>query len=309
MQRTRSRVGTGFALLTAAAAATATPLAAQQPWLNSPLASTGQPVFPFFEGWYENEDGSVTLSFGYLNRNPNEPVEILHGDRNRIEPPEFDGRQPTWFLPSRNRGTFAVTLPASRRNEDVWWYLTHTDGNVYKVPGRARSTGYQLDWYPRPHGSLPPLVWFTTERDAFRGPEGGWAPAPVSARVGQPVTLSVSTRDPSERDPEDRRFREPLPLNVTWSKYQGPPGAVTFSRHPSTPEAPPGPAGGRGFVPRGPEGIRLAGGRGTAQVLATFPAPGEWVMRVQVDNFGAPDSTPGDQCCWTNGYVRVRVVP
>jgi len=28
---------------------------------------------------------------------------------------------------------------------------------------------------------------------------------------------------------------------------------------------------------------------------------------VRVDNWDANDSTGGDQCCWTNGYVRVRV--
>jgi len=25
------------------------------------------------------------------------------------------------------------------------------------------------------------------------------------------------------------------------------------------------------------------------------------------DNFNPMDSTPGDQCCWTNGYVSVTV--
>jgi len=28
---------------------------------------------------------------------------------------------------------------------------------------------------------------------------------------------------------------------------------------------------------------------------------------VRADNFGRVDSTPGDQCCWTNGYVKVTV--
>ena len=30
-------------------------------------------------------------------------------------------------------------------------------------------------------------------------------------------------------------------------------------------------------------------------------------MLAQVDNWSAPDSGSGDQCCWTNGYVRVTV--
>jgi hypothetical protein len=44
------------------------------------------------------------------------------------------------------------------------------------------------------------------------------------------------------------------------------------------------------------------------QVYATFEQPGEYVL-AQVDNFDAPDSSGGNQCCWTNGYVAVAVAP
>jgi len=314
MQHRRSWAGLGLALLAWSAGTGANDLVAQQQWLNSPLPTSGRPIFPFFEGWYDNGDGTFTLSFGYLNRNPNDIVEIPHGDRNYIEPAEFNGQQPTTFSPSRNRGVFAVTIPASMRDEDIWWYITDDDGTVYKVPGRTRSSGYQLDWVPRPHGSLPPLLWFTSEQDAFRGPEGSFAPTSLTASVGRPVTLSVSARDLSQRDPQDPRFREPVAVTVTWSKYQGPPGGVTFTRHDSNPVPPPaaggrGQVGGRGQAAPRPEVIRLAGGQGTAQVIATFPAPGDYIMRAQADNFDSPDSTPGDQCCWTNAYVRVSVAP
>ena len=49
----------------------ATPLLAQNPdpWLNAPQPPTGRQVVPFFEGWYDNGDGTYTISFGYLNRN------------------------------------------------------------------------------------------------------------------------------------------------------------------------------------------------------------------------------------------------
>ena len=50
-----------------------------------------------------------------------------------------------------------------------------------------------------------------------------------------------------------------------------------------------------------------AGGKST--VTATFDTPGDYVLRVRADNFAALDSGAGDQCCWTNGYVRVRVTP
>ena len=31
----------------------------------APRPPTGEPVAPFFEGWYRNTDGTFTFSFGY----------------------------------------------------------------------------------------------------------------------------------------------------------------------------------------------------------------------------------------------------
>jgi hypothetical protein len=59
--------------------------------------------------------------------------------------------------------------------------------------------------------------------------------------------------------------------------------------------------------PDGPEVVPLSEGEGTARVIATFSEPGEYLMLAQVDNWSATDSSSGNQCCWTNGYVRVTV--
>jgi hypothetical protein len=93
-----------------------------------------------------------------------------------------------------------------------------------------------------------------------------------------------------------------VPVRVVWSKYQGPAGELTYGR-PGSPsqETTTGDSG------PGAEVISLPDARGTARVLATFHAPGEYVMRAQADNWTGPDSTSGDQCCWSNAYVRVRV--
>ena len=95
----------------------ALPLGAQRQRPLTPLPPDGLRVAPFFDGWYRNDDGTVTLSFGYSNLNLNEVVEIPHGAANFIEPAEFDGRQPTRFeaVPEGDRrhwGTFTVTVPA-----------------------------------------------------------------------------------------------------------------------------------------------------------------------------------------------------
>lgn len=304
MQHRSPLPGIVLAILAWSATAGADAALAQiDPWQNAPQPDTGRQVVPFMEGWYDNGDGTYTISFGYLNRNQNQLIDIPLGENNYIEPAEYDGVQPTHFLGSRQRGMFAVTIPASARDQDVWWHITPSDGQTYSVPGRTTAPAYQLDWLPRPHGSVAPRVWFDSERQAAQGPEGVWSDGVLSAAVGQPLTLVVNVDDPSERDPTDRRMADGVPVRVVWSKYQGPPGDVTFSRHPSSP---PPASGGRGGPP-GPEQVEINETRATLRVNVTFSVPGEYVIQAQVDNWDAPDSSAGDQCCWTNAYQRVVV--
>jgi len=48
---------------------------------------------------------------------------------------------------------------------------------------------------------------------------------------------------------------------------------------------------------------------GMVRVNATFSEPGDYILRAQADNWRAFDSGAMDQCCWSNGYVRVHVTP
>ena len=48
---------------------------------------------------------------------------------------------------------------------------------------------------------------------------------------------------------------------------------------------------------------------GMAATSVTFAQPGEYVLRVKADNFGRVGTSPGNQCCWTNGYMKVTVTP
>ena len=51
---------------------------------DSFVQKTGADVIPIYEGWYRNPDGMLSLSFGYLNRNYDEEVDIPVGPANRI---------------------------------------------------------------------------------------------------------------------------------------------------------------------------------------------------------------------------------
>jgi hypothetical protein len=266
----------------------------------SPLSPGGLRVAPFFDGWYANPDGTITFSFGYSNLN-REAVEIPLGPDNFIEPKEYDGRQPTFFPPAapgsdeggagrperpgRERGVFTITVPAGFRDSVVWTLQLH--GQTFKVPGNAKSGAYQLRW-PMAMGSVPPLLRFSPNGPAGRGPTGIQGD-PVRTSVGAPLSLSIWITDDSVREAEPvaikpRQVR--AAMTVTWFKHSGP-GPVAFSN----------------------SRVPIAQPSGTAPTSATFKQPGEYVLRVRADNFGRLDTSPGNQCCWTNGYVKVTVTP
>ena len=275
--------------------------AQQRRFPGAPEATTGRPVTPFFEGWYENPDGTYTLSFGYFNRSADEVLFLPVGLDNFIEPAEFDGAQPNIFLTRRHVGVFTVTLPGdfAEGGGRVVWTLRNR-GVVHSVPGRIGVDAYELHYRPMAMGSLPPVLRMSEGGAELWGvmthggdPREGWRGEPppgsvsnplrVSASVGEPVGLEVWVADRLEPGAE----REPVDGGVTWYTHAGPALAE--------------------FSPPDPELDLAAGGRATTTVR--FTEPGEYVLRARGDNFNPVDSSPGDQCCWTNGYVAVTVSP
>ena len=121
-----------------------------------PPSPAGIPIIPFMEGWYANEDGTVTVSFGYHNRNA-EDVIVPLGENNRVEPAQLDGMQPDIYFSGRHPGVFGVTIPESMKDESVWWHIKTDNLEELKVPGERGSSAYELDRNPRPQGSVQPL--------------------------------------------------------------------------------------------------------------------------------------------------------
>ncbi len=270
----------------------------------------GLPIIPLMEGWVANEDGTTTISFGFINRNTDEDVDIPLGENNYIEPAEFDGMQPTHFPSGRGTGVFIVTLPEDQADMDVWWHLRTGESEVLRVPGRRGASAYELDFIrPRPQGSLQPLAAFG-DTGLSAGLMANVSDYGSSVAVGETVELVLNASDPADRDPEDPRFGEPLDMNIEFSKHQGP-GDVTFERDPDAPEPenPFDPNDPRFAQFNGPADNQtmIEGGAGSAMVMATFSAPGDYIIRAAVNVHTAPDSSYGDQCCWTNVYQRVTV--
>ena len=269
----------------------------------------GLPIIPILEGWIANPDGTTSFSFGIVNRNEH-AVEIPIGENNFITPAKYSGLQPSYFPSGRSTGVFAITVPSSEQNDDVWWHLIAEDGADLKVPGRRGQDAYELDFIlARPQGSLQPLVG-VGERGAQSAGLYLVGEHPGKVTVGSRAELVVNVSDPSMRDPSDPRFGELLPVGVHFTKYQGP-GDVEFTRHPSStvPVNPykPGSPRFNFFSEPGPGDSEVPGGSGVARIYATFSEPGEYLIRTQVENFTAPDSSKGDQCCWTNVIMKVNV--
>ena len=115
-----------------------------------------------------------------------------------------------------------------------------------------------------------------------QGP-GGATGMPLTATVGQPLSLTIWATDDGRGASSVAGGRGGAPVALMWFKHQGP-GAVTFS--------PPAP--------------RPAAGDGMATTTATFSAPGRYVLRVRA-NDSSVSGAGHAQCCWTNGFVVVEV--
>lgn len=254
-------------------------------YVSSTLSARGQPLIPLFEGWYQNPDGTYDLSFDYMNLNLEQTFYIPVGPDNFLEPSQYNGMQPTFFMPASPRGregeqrhyrhqaTFVVNVPADFPvDADVVWTLRY-DGKTVKVPGRRRVSAYALE----------NLEGVTSAPQAARvrlgpsGPEGRGrrgplATTPLRTRVGVPLTLAAHVTPLTQQ-----------PHLAFWFEHQGP-AAVSFN----------------------PQQVPVPGEGGDANTVATFSEPGEYMVRVTaVQTLAAMVQ----HCCYTNGYVKVTVTP
>ena len=238
----------------------------------------GQSVSPVYEGWYQRPDGTIVASFGYFNRNYAEEVSIPVGPNNRVTPGPEDQGQPTYFFPRRQIGVFTIELPADPAVEVTWTLSSR--GETLEIPV-SLDAEYLIEPLraaagPSP-GNAPPVVRFDPADEGFSGPAGGVAERTVAA--GAPLALDVWVSDDGLGSGRD----EPV-LTVTWRKFRGP-GSVRFEED-------------------SPEVEDLSAEEiGRASTTARLSEPGDYVLYV----VAADGSRQSNQCCWTNGYVRVRV--
>ena len=246
-------------------------------------------IAPAYEGWERNDDGSLNLVFGYMNRGW-DAVDVPLGLDNRIEPGDPDRGQPTHFQPRRNRHVFRVPVPADFGDQELVWTLT-SHGETERAYGTLHPDYFLNDVaIMNNNGAGGPAGGayniFGNERPVLEVEDLGVR----RATVGEPVVLRARASDdgvPKTRNmPAPRigttRIGAGTPnsasgLRVAWIVYRGAGGGVTFDPlqfkvyedHRAGADSPWAPGW---KTPEPPED-------GTWVVEATFHEPGTYVLR------------------------------
>jgi hypothetical protein len=272
--------------------------------------SSGQNVSPAYEGWEQNEDGSFTFLFGYMNRNWQEEIDVPVGPDNTIEPGGPDQGQPTHLLPRRNRFVFRVHAPKDFGQKEMIWTLT-THGKTEKAYATLR-TDYRLENIdlmsetgalgagtssPEVRANQPPVVKIEGEKTR-------------SAKVGQPLTLVAFVTDdgipkprglggraasatqaqnrganpnPAFNPPSRSTVGKAVGLHASWFVYRGA-GNVTFSPDQIAVWEDTRTGANSPWAPVWTAPPLPADGKWVAQ--ATFSEPGTYVIRCLADDGG-----------------------
>lgn len=281
----------------------------------------GEILEPGYEGWRENDNGTFSFIFGYMNENWEEQPDIAVGENNFFSPGEQDRGQPTHFLPRRNRFTFEVVVPADWGDRELVWTITH-NGETNRAYA-TMLTDYTIDSMviasetgslgagtssPESRANIAPVV--SIQDDTANGTQVR------NVGVGEELVITTHVTDDGLPKPrrttasrtettiQERMMRPPRRTTVgktnglflSWNKYRGP-GKVEFD----PPQVKPwedtrtsanSPWGALWTPPEIPED-------GVYQVKATFDTPGTYILWARGDDGGL----------YHDQYVTVTVSP
>lgn len=184
-------------------------------------AQQDQPIYPAYDGYLKNPDGSYTLSFAYFSHNAG-LVTIPPGAGNAFAPSPTDRQQPTSFRPGHWRFQCIMVVGPDFDGKLVW-NLTY-GGTTTGTSQRMLQSNWNLvegaeelkkiDHVKAPRGVCLNRAPIVRVLGAGRGGE-----AAVVATVAEPYSLFGSIAD------------EGLPrgssLASEWTRVSGP-GSVTF---------------------------------------------------------------------------------
>ena len=293
----------------------------------------GQIVSPAFEGWWPNEDGSMTLFFGYMNSNWEQEYDVPIGPDNyftlteagglddleleALDPAQADQGQPTHFQPRRNPFLFTVRVPPDFGDKEWVWTLK-TQGKTNRAYGLL-SSDYRIDPQVMStevggnFGSLDDRL--RTQLAPELEVEGD---TNREVTVGEPLRLVVHADDPDDY-PAREEVRGRLPetleelyrgpggstvqgapgLRFNWMVYRGPAQHVTFGPQQMKTWMDSRVWGNSPWSPPRMIPEPPADGRWVAEAI--FDEPGDYVLRGVASD--------GSSFTYENVYVTVRPRP
>lgn len=273
---------------------------------------SGQDVQPIYEGWQRRPDGSISLHFGYLNRNYREQPSVPIGPDNHFSPGEPDRGQPAYFYPRTHRFQFSVPAPAgmgTALEDGLVWTVRHNGSEQTAIAWLQPEWEIDEDTIIKNTGigfGRRKQEWY-----ANQPPRLTVSAAQPEVAVGEPLALTAVIEDdalPSElppqraaggtgqslagvpalRPPEDapavpdniQWYLRPRParngLSVQWLVYRGPAGAAIdppdFQRSVAEREVEPSGTQARRYPSAGPRGHESTAVAGDGWTTATFEA-------------------------------------
>ncbi|MDX1382350.1 MAG: hypothetical protein R3190_01845, partial [Thermoanaerobaculia bacterium] len=188
-------------------------------WAAPLLSQSNAPIYPSYDGWVPNEDGSFTLVFGYHSEN-SVPVTVPAGPDNGFVPGPDDRGQPVVLQPGRHRNACLIVVGPEFEGKNLQWRIGWAGKTVatterggpdplYRIEeiNAAYRLAREIDTSQVERGvciNTPPTVFLRGEVEAEVG-----APAPIQAFVNDDGLPRGST------------------LSIGWKKLSGP-GEVTF---------------------------------------------------------------------------------
>jgi hypothetical protein len=189
-------------------------------------AQLNQPIYPAYDGFLANPDGSYTLAFAYFSHNA-ETVTVPAGAPNSFTPSPIDRQQPITFKPGHWRfqcvmvvgpdfdGKLRWTLSYGGVTTGTSEHMLQSNWNLVEGAAELR----QIDYAKAPRGvclNRAPQVRVLGSSGGGRGKPAALA---VGAGVGERFSLFGSVND------------EGLPrtgkLTAAWKQLNGP-APVTF---------------------------------------------------------------------------------
>jgi hypothetical protein len=187
-------------------------------------AQQNQPIYPAYDGFLKNPDGSYTLSFAYFSHNA-DTVTIPPGAGNSFGPAPADRMQPTSFKPGHWRFQ-CVMVVGPEFDGKLKWTLGYA-GTTTGTSERMLQSNWNL---VEGAAALAKIDYAKVPRGVCLNQRPTVRVLGVTSRPNNPAVLSVGLNE--ELNLFGSAHDEGLPrgkgLTVEWKMLKGP-GTVTFT--------------------------------------------------------------------------------